>query len=479
MGRIADILQDAGHDVTVLHPLYQEQQVPVVCKKAKKMLFALPEKLREELQPGMLEVWEASSISEQLRLLTTHTVSQLRTCDLLLGDNRTMQLLADEHFDAGITEVLGTCGYGIFDKVGIDHIISTTALGILDTMGDLYDLPRLPSITPSYVLPYNDRMTFLERTINFAVSCIVDITAYLISSEYASVWQRHGVTTLEDDYVARTNFLLSNTDEFLEFARPTTAKIVHIGGIALQDRTPLSKELQRIMDKSKGVVYMSFGSITPTKRMPHRVRHAILEVVKKFNTLDFIWKVDPDDSIEGISNLHTSTWLPQQAILAHPKLLCFVSHAGLNSVLELTRSGVPSILVPIFADQFRNARLVESKNTTIVIAKEDFNYEGFEAALRRIANDKSYSLRAQQLASLMMNKPFPLKDRLLSTVDFSIRHGKIPSMDIHSRQLNTLQFHSVDVVAFLSILSISVLYVSFHSCKYFFKKFILVKEKSE
>ncbi|VDL74473.1 unnamed protein product [Nippostrongylus brasiliensis] len=127
MGRIADILQDAGHDV---------------------MLFALPEKLREELQPGMLEVWEASSISEQLRLLTTHTVSQLRTCDLLLGDNRTMQLLADEHFDAGITEVLGTCGYGIFDKVGIDHIISTTALGILDTMGDLYDLPRLPSITP-------------------------------------------------------------------------------------------------------------------------------------------------------------------------------------------------------------------------------------------------------------------------------------------------------------------------------------------
>ncbi|ETN71782.1 hypothetical protein NECAME_19170 [Necator americanus] len=65
----------------------------------------------------------------------------------------------------------------------------------------------------------------------------------------------------------------------------------------------------------------------------------------------------------------------------------------MNSVLEVTRSGKPSILVPIFGDQMRNARLVEAKNTTIVIMKEDLNSETFVTALRQILSDDRYGLR--------------------------------------------------------------------------------------
>ncbi|PIO53116.1 hypothetical protein TELCIR_25564, partial [Teladorsagia circumcincta] len=72
----------------------------------------------------------------------------------------------------------------------------------------------------------------------------------------------------------------------------------------------------------------------------------------------------------------------------HPRLRCFVSHAGLNSVMEVARNGKPSILVPIFADQIRNAQFLEAKNATIVITKEEFNRDTFSAALKKLLNDK-------------------------------------------------------------------------------------------
>ncbi|KAK6048953.1 hypothetical protein COOONC_13542 [Cooperia oncophora] len=151
--------------------------------------------------------------------------------------------------------------------------------------------------------------------------------------------------------------------------------------------------------------------------MPKNFREGIIEVAKMFKNHDFIWKVDEGDVIQGVPNLHTFSWVAQAALIAHPSLRCFVSHAGINSILELTRIGKPSILVPLFGDQlrsevlpeswlwkidatlsqyslvlapiaFRNAYLVAAKNTTIVIAKEEFNRDTLATALQRVLSDK-------------------------------------------------------------------------------------------
>ncbi|PIO74127.1 hypothetical protein TELCIR_03875 [Teladorsagia circumcincta] len=130
------------------------------------------------------------------------------------------------------------------------------------------------------------------------------------------VWSLHGAAADVEYYKKRTNYLLSNTDEFLEFGRPSSLKIVHIGGIALKDSAPLSERLQQIVKHANmGVVYISFGSVAPTREMPKYFREAVIEVAKVFSNYDFIWKVDEGDAVQNISNLHTFSWVAQAALL--------------------------------------------------------------------------------------------------------------------------------------------------------------------
>ncbi|KHJ87422.1 hypothetical protein OESDEN_12804 [Oesophagostomum dentatum] len=358
MGQIADILQDAGHDVTVLHPVGIPKYLHAVSKSTKQILIDLPEKIQKGLDPKNYNVWDMNSKSawRQISMLNYQMSLQVEACDWLLGDNQTIAELKKAKFDVGISEIIGQCGLGLFEQLGLDHMIGTSSVGLIDSMAELYDAPRLPSFVPSYLLPISAKMNFLERTMNFITSLLSDIAIKgLIVRKHEEVFARHGVLASEDDFYHKTNYLLSNSDEFLEDARPITAKIIHIGGIALSGKAQLNNEFQELMDRTDraGAVYISFGSIVPTKEMPPVFREAIIHVAEAFPRITFIWKVDKDDSVLQLANLHTFAWLPQQALLDHPKLLCFVSHAGLNSVLEVTRSGKPSILVPIFGDQFR------------------------------------------------------------------------------------------------------------------------------
>ncbi|VDM70565.1 unnamed protein product, partial [Strongylus vulgaris] len=155
-------------------------------------------------------------------------------------------------------------------------------------------------------------MTFLERTVNFATILILRIVVKQIMRKYEDMLGWHGIYSRIEDYKARTNYILSNSDEFLEFAVPTSQRIVHVGGIALPEKTELTKELRDLMERGDraGVVYISFGTIVPTKDMPSHFREAIFHVAKTFPQITFLWKMDADDEAPLIPNLHSFTWVP-------------------------------------------------------------------------------------------------------------------------------------------------------------------------
>uniref|UniRef100_A0A7I4YXK4 glucuronosyltransferase n=1 Tax=Haemonchus contortus TaxID=6289 RepID=A0A7I4YXK4_HAECO len=483
MAAIADTLFEAGHDVTVLHPVAHPEKLHAVSKKSKQLLIHLPKSHYRHHDAKEMGLWNlaSDSVIDRMSIVMTFTESQLEMCEYLLRDNYTINLLRNEKFDVGISEIFALCGFGIFELANIPNLVGASAVGVVDTMNEFIDVPIMPSFMPSFLSSYGENMTFQQRFVNFFLHGAVSMASQLIRFRYERIFAKYGLYSgLREFVYARINYVLSNSDEFLDFSWPKSDKLVHIGGITLPKTATLEEKYRLIMERHdrRGVILISFGSSVPTVQMPHSMRTAILDAVSKFQNYTFIWKIDETDTVPEMPNLVTSSWLPQAALLGHPKLRCFVSHGGLNSVLELARNGKPSILVPLYGDQHRNAKLVESRGSAIVIYKEHLTSENLIKSLQTILEDDIYRQKAERLSSLMTRKPFDLKERLLSTVEFSALHGKIEELNSYSYKMGVVQYFSLDVLFVTLSMLVLLVPILIHVVRKLFRFMFVYKYKA-
>ncbi|CAH1413197.1 unnamed protein product [Lactuca virosa] len=113
---------------------------------------------------------------------------------------------------------------------------------------------------------------------------------------------------------------------------------------------------------SCSVIYVAFGSFT----IFNQTQFEELALGQELSNRPFLWVVRPgmtkettasfpDGYVERVgSRGRIVSWAPQQKVLAHPSVACFVSHFCWNSTLEGVTNGLPFLCWPYFADQFHN-----------------------------------------------------------------------------------------------------------------------------
>ena len=80
-------------------------------------------------------------------------------------------------------------------------------------------------------------------------------------------------------------------------------------------------------------------------------------------------------------------WLPQNDLLAHKHVKAFVSHVGFNSLYESAYHGVPVVAVPLFADQFTNAKKVEQFGLGIVVDYKTVNSDELFETIEQVITE--------------------------------------------------------------------------------------------
>jgi MGT family glycosyltransferase len=94
-------------------------------------------------------------------------------------------------------------------------------------------------------------------------------------------------------------------------------------------------------------------------------------------------------------NFVAASAFPQLEILPHTDL--FLSHGGMNSVMESLCFGVPLVVVPHIHEQRRTAERLAELGLGICIDQEPVSAETLSSAVERVWSDSEFSQRARQM----------------------------------------------------------------------------------
>ncbi|RXG73608.1 putative UDP-glucosyltransferase YojK [Armadillidium vulgare] len=164
---------------------------------------------------------------------------------------------------------------------------------------------------------------------------------------------------------------------------------------------------------SKHKIHSVLTSLINLRTLPWEIERHISSILKVFGSLKqrILWKWNSE--IENLpSNIKISSWLPQQDILAHPKIRLFISHGGLFGSQEAMYFEVPVLGMPVFLDQHMNIDEIVSQGWGKSISWDNLTEENFAEAIQDILSNSSIREKAHERSVLMRDWPRTPKEEV-------------------------------------------------------------------
>ncbi|WKY05323.1 hypothetical protein Q1695_005939 [Nippostrongylus brasiliensis] len=370
LGKIADTLVEDGHDVVTLQPVILPQVHGTGTSKSRLIQVDLKHEDIEEIMSilarDQLPVW-TSDVANPTNLMTLIPVLEKMTSvavERLLDDEALLQQLRQESFDIGIVEMFDFIGFAVFEAIGLKNVVGAhSTSGVMEATAISIGLPVIPSYTPASFGVTDDSSDLLSRAKNLLLTTL----SYHFQKRIANAADEimvdklgHAVTPVWDT-VSNMSWILANVEPLLDFARPTLHKVIDLGGIGVKEASPLTEEWNTALNLRARTILISFGSVAHAANMPIAMKKTIMRVIESYPDITFIWKYErPDDpEFSAVKNLILTKWMPQGDLLADNRTTLFVTHGGAGSLLESATHGKPLVVIPLFGDQPKNAKLVE------------------------------------------------------------------------------------------------------------------------
>uniref|UniRef100_A0A8C5NSG2 UDP-glucuronosyltransferase n=1 Tax=Junco hyemalis TaxID=40217 RepID=A0A8C5NSG2_JUNHY len=260
---------------------------------------------------------------------------------------------------------------------------------------------------------------------------------------------------------------LMKYDFVFEYPRPLMPNMVLVGGIVLSCSLlvplPFQREFEAMVNASgeHGIVVFSLGSMVSEIPMKKA-----MEIAEGLGTVPqtVFWRYTGKAPPNLPKNVKLVKWLPQNDLLAHPKTRAFITHGGSHGVYEGICNAVPMVLMPLFGDQMDNAKRVESRGAGLTLNILEMTSADISNALKAVINDKTYKENIQRLSDLHLDRPIHPLDLAVHWVEFVMRHKGAPHLRPAAHDLNWVQYHSLDVIAFLAAVTLLFLFISFKCC---------------
>nr|XP_010975899.2 UDP-glucuronosyltransferase 3A1-like [Camelus dromedarius] len=453
--RVSQILQDHGHNVTMLvntGPILD----PDLKKKGKSFQviswFLSEDDVNELRKRFHFFVTEALHGREALVNLV-RIIEHLGTrCSYLLRSD-IMDSLKNENFDLMVVEAFDFCSFLIAEKLEKRFVsVLPTPFGSADI-----GLPSAVSYVPVHFSYLTSPLDFWGRVQNFLLSFHFSMRQWQMHSAFDKTIKEHfpeGSRPVLSHLLKKAELWFVNSDFAFEYAQPLLPNTVYIGGLLAKPIKPVPQELENFITKfgDSGFVLVALGSMVNDCQPD--------EVLKEMNAAfaclpqGVIWNYKashwPKD-IKLAANVKLMDWLPQNDLLGHPRICLFVTHGGMNSVMEAIQHGVPMVGIPILEDQHENMLRVEARNFGVSIQLKQLKAETLVLKMKQVMEDKRYKSAVVAASIIRRSHPLTPAQRLVGWIDHILQTGGAAHLKPHALQQPWYEQYLLDVLLFLLV----------------------------
>ncbi|XP_076047795.1 UDP-glucuronosyltransferase 2B33-like [Oratosquilla oratoria] len=380
-------------------------------------------------------------------------------CKTLLSQRSLLDYISRERFNVAIVDLLYNECSLLVAHVNEVPVIGYWGMSFTGLETGLTAAFNAPSSIPSILSRNSHEMTFMQRMHNFIYYFISKAVMQYLSSTFIPHMRRFQPDCpTSSELLSNISGALINSDYALDYPRALPPTYINIGGLQLRDLRPLPKDLEDFMNSSgeDGVVVFTMGSIFDPKVIPAEVLSAFMEAFRRLKQ-KVLFKLNTDVA-DTPPNVKIMKWIPQQDVLGHPKTKAFITHCGMHGVLEALYHGVPMVGMPIFIDQGDVMTKMLDKGVAVGIEKGASEDEIYNAVTEVLSNSK-YRENAKKVSLLLRDRTNTPMERATLLVEYIMRTRGADHLKVSSRNLDFIQFFSLDVIAFLLVLFCVVIYM--------------------
>ncbi|XP_072381210.1 UDP-glycosyltransferase UGT5-like [Diabrotica undecimpunctata] len=468
-------LANAGHSVTMVSS-FEEKDPPKNGSYKDVVLTGMIDMMKDLNAPQWMEFGDMNPI-KIIYLMDTpgHAITNftLRHPNFreLLNSGKTFDVIILEQFLNDALKVLG-CH---FNAPVIPLGTCTPSMWVNQPSGN----PEVPSYVPDLYQDFPTRMNIWQRGMNslFVVARRIMNDFIFLPVQEEFVNQHFPHCAKGKDFYYDVSLTLVNHHETINDPRPLVPSMIAIGGFHINPPKKLPKELQIFLDEAKeGVIYFSVGSNVMPSSLGNATVEAIVNALKKRKE-KVLWKWDDSVFSSKPANFKVGKWFSQQDVLAHPNVKLFITHGGLLSLQEAVYNAVPVLVLPIFADQFRNGILVEENGLGLNLPIRTVTEPALVDKIDRIMSDSKYKENMQKRSKLFRSRPVNPLDLAIFWVEYVAENKGAPHLKVQYLNIEWYKILLLDVIALFSTIALIAAVIGYFILRKLLKVLLGSKEK--
>ncbi|XP_056274351.1 UDP-glucuronosyltransferase 2A1-like isoform X1 [Pseudoliparis swirei] len=490
MKPVLETLVDRGHRVTVLVPsvsMHMNASEPSRFGyepfDVEVSMEAMQEFMNHFLHFSMYEIDRMSYVQMYIKFMEIMKVNlehSLKYLDGVLKSESIMKKLKEGEYDLLLSDPVYPGSDLVAEILGIPLVFSLRFSIANNWERKCGQLPAPPSYVPGAMSKLTDKMDFSERLWNFLFYALQDVVLenvfWKVLDKYYS--EVKGTPTDACEVMGRADIWLMRTYWDFDFPRPFLPNFKFVGGIHCRPAKPLPEEMEEFVQSSgdAGIVVFTLGSIIKniTSEKADMIASALAQLPQKV-----LWRYSGENPATLGANTRIYDWIPQNDLLGHPKTRAFITHGGSNGIYEAIYHGVPMVGIPMFADQPENMIHVGAKGAAVSVHFNSMKTEDLRDAVNTVINEKSYKENVLWLSSIHHDRPMSPRDEAVFWIEFTMRNKGAEHLRVQAHKLTWYQYHSLDVLAFLLTIVLTLVLLFVKTCSFCFRRCCGGKEKGK